>query len=217
MEPVPTQPGGTSFAALRRLASPEAKPEHCDFCSVAIPGNHRHLVEIGTRNLVCVCDPCGLRFEGVVGSRFELVPRDARVLPGFSLSDVQWESLSLPINLAFFVRSRGSGKVTALYPSPAGVTESLLPLEHWQAIVKDNPMLTHLAPEVEALLVNRVGETRDYFIAPIDRCYELAGLIRLHWRGLSGGETVWQEIRQFFTTLQPRSPNDLEPREVCHA
>jgi hypothetical protein len=78
-------------------------------------------------------------------------------------------------------------------------------------------VLGELAPEVEALLVNRVGQERDYFIAPIDRCYELAGLIRLHWRGLSGGETVWQKIREFFSTLKPGGVSDSAGREVCHA
>jgi Family of unknown function (DUF5947) len=54
---------------------------------------------------------------------------------------------------------------------------------------------------VEALLVNRVGDKRMYFIAPIDKCYELVGTIRAHWKGLSGGEEVWREIDGFFAQL----------------
>lgn len=85
----------------------------------------------------------------------------------------------------------------------------------------ENPALAEMAPEVEALLVNRVGKTRECFIAPIDRCYELAGLIRMHWRGLSGGEVVWQKIQEFFTNLRPRGAEKRErcgePPEVCRA
>ena len=55
--------------------------------------------------------------------------------------------------------------------------------------------------DVEALLANRVGDARAYFIAPIDKCYELVGTIRKHWKGLSGGEEVWREIDEFFTGL----------------
>ena len=55
---------------------------------------------------------------------------------------------------------------------------------------------------METLLVNRVGQTREYYLAPIDQCYRLAGLIRLHWKGLSGGNEVWQHIAQFFAELR---------------
>jgi hypothetical protein len=62
-----------------------------------------------------------------------------------------------------------------------------------------------LEPDVEALLVNRVRDSRDYYIAPIDECYKLVGLIRANWRGLSGGQEVWQEIDRFFSDLKKRS------------
>lgn len=128
MNPISEHESGAPFAALRRLALPKARQERCEFCNLDLATEHRHLLEVEKHKLVCVCDPCGLRFQDLVGGRFELVPRDARALPGFCLTDAQWESLALPINLAFFVRSRATGKVRALYPSPAGVTESLLTL-----------------------------------------------------------------------------------------
>jgi len=65
-----------------------------------------------------------------------------------------------------------------------------------------NAALSTLVPDVEALLVNRVGERRDYFIAPIDRCYELVGLLRVYWRGLSGGTEVWERVGGFFNELR---------------
>jgi hypothetical protein len=142
-----------------------------------------------------------LRFQSVVGGRFKLIPRDTRALARFQISDAEWEALALPINLAFFFYSTPSGKMTAMYPSPAGATESLLPLTAWEKLAANNPDLTEMLPDVEALLANRVGKRPAYFIAPIDKCYELVGTIRKHWKGLSGGEEVWREIDEFFTRL----------------
>ena len=39
----------------------------------------------------------------------------------------------------------------------------------------------------------------------IDRCYELVGLVRTHWRGFSGGQAVWDEIGRFFAGLKGRA------------
>ena len=75
-------------------------------------------------------------------------------------------------------------------------------LDAWQALADDNPVLRELEPDVEALLVNRVGESRDYYRVGIDECYQLVGLIRTHWRGLSGGTAVWDEIGRFFAGLE---------------
>ena len=50
----------------------------------------------------------------------------------------------------------------ALYPSPAGATESLLSLEAWQEIERENPQLTDMQADVEALLVNRIGHSRGF-------------------------------------------------------
>ena len=104
-----------------------------------------------------------------------------------------------------------------MYPSPAGAMESLLPLESWKELVEANQVLEGIEPDVQALLVNRVGTAREYFIVPIDTCYELIGLIRTHWRGLSGGETVWREIREFFARLAEQSEPWVHPAEARHA
>jgi hypothetical protein len=58
--------------------------------------------------------------------------------------------------------------------------------------------------------VNRVGHVRgaapaEYYLVPIDECYKLVGLIRAHWRGLSGGTDVWREIQSFFSALKKRA------------
>ena len=89
----------------------------------------------------------------------------------------------------------------AFYPSPAGATESLLPLSTWEELVAGNPVLSDMQPDVEALLVNPV-KSPEYYIAPIDICYELVGLIRVHWKGFSGGDEVWARLDEFFDRLK---------------
>ena len=126
------------------------------------------------------------------------------------MTDAQWDNLMIPINMAFFFNSAADQKIVALYPSPAGPTESLLALESWEEIVNENPILKEMEPDVEALLVNRVASARnlasaEYYIVPIDECYKLVGLIRAYWRGLSGGTEVWEAIGKFFTELKGRS------------
>jgi hypothetical protein len=51
------------------------------------------------------------------------------------------------------------------------------------------------------LLVHRLSVPARYYRAPIDQCYRLVGIVRTHWRGLSGGHEVWQEIDGFFREL----------------
>ncbi len=211
--------GNSPLAALQRLATKQTPAEQCDFCSLALGPVHRHLLEVSTRKILCTCDPCGLRFDGVVGGKYKLIPRRARVLPGFQITDAQWASLALPIDLAFIHHSSPHGRAIALYPSPGGVIESLLPLASWDELVAENPPLQKMEPDVEACLVNRTGKAREYFLAPIDACFELSGLVRLHWRGLTGGTAVWKEVASFFSRLRTgAAPAELGSRpEVTHA
>jgi Family of unknown function (DUF5947) len=205
-----------AFDALRQLARrPLRRLEHCELCGVALDPQHSHLVEVAQRRLLCACSACAILFSGRGDAKFKLVPRQVRRLVNFHLTDAQWEGLLIPINLAFFVHSASSGRASALYPSPAGATESLLPLETWDSIAQANRVLKEMQADVEALLVNRVGHARDasaaeYYIAPIDECYRLVGLIRVHWRGLSGGEEVWREIGNFFGDLRSKAETVTE-------
>jgi hypothetical protein len=69
-------------------------------------------------------------------------------------------------------------------------------------LVANNPFLAELEPDIEALLVNRVHGACEHYLAPIDRCYALVGLIRTKWRGLSGGDEAWKAIDGFFAGLR---------------
>ena len=40
---------------------------------------------------------------------------------------------------------------------------------------------------------------------PIDACYRLVGLVRLHWRGFDGGSEAWAAIDTFFAELNERA------------
>ena len=208
-EPIPGV--GQAFESLRQFArKPQRRVEQCELCSAELRSEHPHLIELTQRKLLCACDACAMLFSGRAGTKYKRVPRDARLLADFHMTDAEWEGLLIPINLAFFFQNSQSSRVSAFYPSPAGATESLLPLETWSGIVQVNPVLNELEPDVEALLVNRVGQSRgsapaEYYIVPIDACYKLVGLIRIHWRGLSGGTEVWQEIGNFFAELRSRA------------
>jgi hypothetical protein len=205
MKTDPPSPVGKSvLASLRRYTRPRAARERCELCSAELADEHSHLLELSTRRLCCACEPCAILFGSPAAPKYRRVPRRAQYLADFRLTDVQWEGLQLPINLAFFVYSSAAGRVVALYPSPAGATEALPPPDAWETLVEDNPVLRGMEPDVEALLVNRLGPEPEHYLVGIDECYALVGLVRTHWRGLSGGTAVWAEIHRFFERLQGR-------------
>jgi hypothetical protein len=193
------------LTTLRPFARRRPDVERCELCGAELPPEHQHLLEPANRQLLCCCDACTILFSGAGETRYRRVPRRVQFLPDFQLTDAHWDTLLIPIDLAFFFQSSVAGRVVALYPGPAGATESLLPLDAWEELAAANPVLRELAPDVEALLVNRTGGGRVYYRAPIDECYRLVGLIRLHWRGLSGGTEVWRAIGGFFAALQERA------------
>jgi len=199
-------PGVRALEALRRFAGPRpAAGERCDLCDAALAPEHHHLLELATRRLVCACQACGLLFSNQATARFRAVPRRVEYLAGFGMTDAQWDGLRLPVNLAFFLHNSAAGRVAAVYPSPAGATEALPDMDAWQGLAAGNPVLAELEPDVEALLVNRVAQAREYYRVGIDECYKLVGLLRMHWSGFSGGTVVWEEVARFFTDLKRRS------------
>jgi Family of unknown function (DUF5947) len=203
-------PQENAFAALRQFVRKRAAIERCEMCSRELAPEHEHLVDPLRRKLICACEACAILFEGQGGTKFKRVPRRVLFLQNFQMTDSQWDALMIPIEMAFFYNSTPHGKVIALYPSPAGPTESLLSLETWTDIEKANPIMMNMLADVTALLVNRVGHAKgaspaEYYLVPIDECYKLVGLIRSHWRGLSGGPDVWREIGGFFAALKQRA------------
>lgn len=189
--------------ALRSLAREPAARERCELCGAGLPPAHGHVVNPKAHALKCACPACALLFSGPAGTAWRRVEPRAERLKDFQLTAAEWESLSIPINLAFFYRSSVTGRVAAFYPGPAGMTECQLTLDGWAAIAARNPVLSELQEDVEALLVNRLNFAQDHYRVSIDECYKLAGLIRLRWKGLSGGPEAWADVSRFFLELTP--------------
>jgi uncharacterized protein DUF5947 len=188
-----TGPPGPAPAA----AQPEG--ERCDLCSGSIPDDHRHLLNLHERQIVCACESCWAIRSGDPDMR----PVGNRTvwLEDFELPDDVWGDFRIPIGLAFFMHSSVTDCVVALYPSPAGATESELHFESWGRLVALNPVLRRLEPDGEALIVNRMSDPPSFAIAPIDRCYMLVGLVKAHWEGISGGAGVEEAVAHFFDDL----------------
>ena len=197
-------------ATLARFLKPRERPapgEACEMCTEPIRDNHPHVVNTETRSLVCTCRGCYLLFtaEGAGGSRYRAVPVRRQVDPDFALSGAQWEALQIPVGIAFFFVNSVQDRTVAFYPSPAGATESELPLEMWDELVAANPMLAGMLPDVEALLVRRETDGQSCYLVPIDVAYELTGIIRQTWRGFDGGTEAREAIDAFFAGLDETS------------
>jgi len=188
-------------ARPRPAAAPE---ERCELCAEPIGDEHGHLVDVQSRSLRCVCRGCHILFtaDGAGGNRLRSVPDRYAAFPELELSLVHWETFQIPVSVAFFFENSSLGRTVALYPSPAGATESELHFETWERLQALNPILRQLEPDAEALIVNRMAEPHAFAIAPIDRCYMLVGLVKASWEGISGGGAVEKAIAGYFDELR---------------
>jgi len=185
--------------------------EHCELCNAPLPSEHHHLLNLSNRAILCACHACSLLFHatGAGNAQYRPLPERYLALPDFQITDEQWDVLMLPVNMVYIFQNSATQHIMAFYPSPAGATESLLSLDNWQELVSGNPILNELEPDVEALLINRIRDAREYYIVPLDVCYRLVGIIRLSWRGLSGGEAVWAEIARLFAEIRMRANEQI--------
>jgi hypothetical protein len=181
-----------------------APSETCDLCHASLAEPHQHLLTSASRKLECVCDACAVLFDND-NQRFRRVPRRVKLLSEFSMTNAQWDALMIPIGIAFLFRNSTLNRFMALYPSPAGPVESLLKLDAWDEIAANCPEVRKMESDVEGLLVYRVGTAREHYIIPIDECFKLVGIIRMQWKGFSGGMQVWQEIGKFLEHLKARA------------
>jgi hypothetical protein len=202
------------LAVLQRIRQPRPRPEvrageRCELCAEPISDEHGHLVDVPARNLMCACRGCYLLFtsDGAGGAHYRAVPDRYLAFPDFQLSPGQWDSLQIPVGVAFFFLNSALGRVAAFYPGPAGATESELALDTWDEVVAANPVLTTLQPDVEAFLVraDRGHGGAECFIVPIDTCYELVGQLRRLWRGFDGGREAHDAMDSFFARVRNRA------------
>jgi Fe-S cluster biogenesis protein NfuA len=217
----------TPPAELLSLAARELPPEppehaaegHCELCSIEVPSEHRHLLALDERRILCVCHTCLALRSGDAAYR----PTGTRVLwlDELDLEEEAWSAFGIPIGLAFFLHSSAADGIVAIYPSPIGATECELALDAWEHLARANPVLCDLEPDAEALIVNRIADPPQHAIVPIDECYRLVGTIKSRWEGISGGAALETAVPEFFAELreraaeQPRGAADRAPREAA--
>ncbi|MDQ2765600.1 MAG: DUF5947 family protein [Gemmatimonadota bacterium] len=208
---------GIAASSLRRFLEPKAKPrpgERCEFCGEPLAESHSHVAHLETRGMSCACRPCYLLFttRGAAGGKYVAIPDRYLAARDLGFTNAQWDALQIPVGIAFLFQNSSQGRTVAFYPSPAGATESLLPLDTWSELVQQSPLLATLEPDVEALLARKTSDgIAECFVVPIDACYELVGRMRRVWRGFDGGEDAWTQIDAFFAEVRERcgEPVDL--------
>jgi hypothetical protein len=194
------------ISGLRGLADPKPPTpvsggaELCDLCNTTVPHDHRHMLNLYERQIVCVCESCWALRSG--DPEFRPTGNRTLWLDDFELPEELWAQFRIPIGLAFFMHSSVTDCIVAMYPSPAGATESELHFETWSRLARMNPVLETLEPDAEALIVNRMSAAHAFAIAPIDRCYMLVGLIKASWEGISGGAGMERAIAAYFEEIR---------------
>ena len=209
--PVTRPPGLRRFRTER-----PPQPERCELCSVPVEAGHRHLVDTEKRALVCACTPCALLMEqpGAAAGRFRTVPARYLTDPPYRLDESAWDALQIPVGVAFLFRNAALDRLVALYPSPAGATESELDPDTWTDVLGGSRLAGLLEPDVEALLLRRTDGHGECHLVPIDICYELVGRMRLLWQGFDGGAEARAALDAFFADVarRVRPVGEAEPR-----
>jgi Family of unknown function (DUF5947) len=201
-------PPGT-LAALARIRRPaQSEPVgRCELCTATLAEEHRHISDMESRTLLCACRPCALLFtrDGAAGGRYRAVPERYLAVSGFELSRPDWEALQIPVTVAFFFRNSSVGDMAGFYPSPAGATECLLPLDAWKQVEVANPVVGMVEADVEAVLIRCGSDVIDCFVVPIDSCYQLVGTLRRLWRGFDGGREARDALTEYFAQVEARA------------
>ena len=196
-----------SSALISRLRSIRNKPkkeqECCNFCGISLPSAHRHMINPVTRQFMCACETCMI--TQAIHGEYKIIPQRYIWLRNFNLPEAVWSEFLIPVNMAFFVHSSVHQGIVAYYPAAAGATESRLKMEAWKKLQELNPVVDDMKPDLEALLINRTNDDAEFFIVPIDCCYELIGTIRTNWKGIYGGKEVTNATRIFFDALKNKA------------
>jgi hypothetical protein len=202
-----TTPGG---AVPSPAPAPARDIERCELCKVELPPEHGHIADLENQTLECACRACYLLFTrpNATHMRYRAVPDRYLKDPERTLTPAEFDQLEIPVGLAFFMNSSAAGRVIGFYPSPAGATECELDLGAWERLTAEHPLLGEPMADVEAALISRAdGGDRgvEYFLVPIDACYELVGRMRLQWRGFDGGAEARASITDFLEHTRARA------------
>jgi hypothetical protein len=208
-------------AAARSDRDAAEGTERCEMCRDVLGERHGHVVDLEKRSLACTCRACYLLFthEGAAGGLYRAVPEHVYHDPGRPLTDADWNELQIPVAMAFFFHNSALDRVVAGYPSPGGATECELDLAAWDRLAAAHPLLGTLAPDVEAIFVNRADDGSvgpggqlpqtppkyEVFLIPIDECYALVGELRMKWQGFDGGAEAREALAVFLDGLRRRA------------
>jgi len=208
-------------AAARADADGPGGTERCEMCREVLGERHGHVVDLEKRSLSCTCRACYLLFtrEGAAGGRYRAVPEHVYHDPGRPLTDADWNELQIPVAMAFFFYNSALDRVVAGNPSPGGATECELDLTAWDRLAAAYPLLGALAPDVEAIFVNRADQDSvspggrppqappryEVFLIPVDECYSLVGELRMRWQGFDGGAEARAALATFTGGLRRRA------------
>lgn len=176
----------------------------CELCGLAIDeADHRHVVDVVDRGLKCSCRACALVFDHDEG-RLRAVPTEVHVAE-MPFDAAQRDTLRVPVGLAFFTRSSAAKRWIAIFPSPAGATEAEVD-DDAARLLDESPFATRARADVEAVLVRtKRNGLCDCFITPIDVCYECVAALRIHWKGISGGDEAHQAIDEIVERLRAKN------------
>jgi hypothetical protein len=194
------QPGvhsGAQSTADSADAAAATVIEHCELCAAPVLPEHRHVVNLDSRALLCACRPCSLLFEYPDAAlAYRTVPERYAALP--ALSRTEWDSLEVPVGLAFVFRNSRQDRAVVCYPGPAGVTEADLSVSVSEAFAR-------ATPDVEAVLIRAQEGDFERFVVPIDACYALVGHLRTLWRGFDGGPEAHARVAEFFADVEHKA------------
>ena len=160
-----------------------------------------------TRELMCACRACSILFDrgAAGGGHYRLVPDRRLRLDGFELDDARVGGPAHPGRHGVLLPQHAGGARGRLLPEPDGRDRVAARARRLgDARGRRTRCCATIEPDVEALLVNRARGARQHWLVPIDDCYELVGLIRTRWRGLTGGKEVWEEIERSSSGLERR-------------
>src|SRR4051794_41864267 len=100
-------------SALQRMAQRAAQEreealERCDLCGAPIAADHRHLLDVASRELMCACRPCALLFDrdaaGAGGRHYRLLPDRRPRVDDPRPRDRTWADPGPPGDQAVFFR-----------------------------------------------------------------------------------------------------------------
>jgi hypothetical protein len=215
--PQPAHPSGGDIYPLQRMSAASSEC-HCAFCGAPVPAEHAHLLDRASQRLTCACGPCAVLATAEKNPRYLRVANEFRRLEDCDFNDPEWEALMAPTGLTILVRD-AQDRIFVIDPTPAddaGAGPGELPLppcaaEHpvpaglWRSLIAAHPSLRALQPEVDALLIHRLGPEPECFLVPRDEANRLTALLQQNWRGLSGGFDLWRAVARFFDDVRGRS------------